>query len=142
MPQLIDYIDQIARKKKRGVLFIEFHWLDSDENNLVFNDHYDYESDKTRRRVINWLDSMKIKWLPCAEYGNEDAMVPYMGQIYIDLPFDESNVKYRCLDRYMHKRDGSPRFQTVRFCFLSLKLAMKNAYQDAPGFWEKWAANF
>jgi hypothetical protein len=99
---------------------------------------YDYESDRLRKRIINWFKESGITWIPCAEYCNENAMVP----VYIDMPYDKHDACYQRLESFLQKPDGTMRFDKVRFCFLPLKLAMKNAYQDKPGFWGKWAADF
>jgi hypothetical protein len=35
MPQVIDHIDAIARKKKRAVLYLEFHPASTDRKSVV-----------------------------------------------------------------------------------------------------------
>jgi hypothetical protein len=65
-----------------------------------------------------------------------------MGQIYIDVPYDNKDPRYQRLESFLQKPGGTMRFDKVRLCFLPLILAMKNAYQDKPGYWEQWAANF
>ncbi len=143
MPQIIDHIDAIARKKQRGVLFLEFHWQDSNcpsENDMDID--YDYNQGRLRKRIISWPKESCIAWQPCAEYCHENAIVPYMRQIYIDLPYDNNDPQYQRLASFLQKPDGPMRFDKVRFCFLPLRLAMKNSHQDKPGYWERWAANF
>jgi hypothetical protein len=48
----------------------------------------------------------------------------------------------KALHEYLEYPDGSMRFPTVRFYFLTLEIAMQNAHHDEPGFWDKWAENF
>lgn len=69
-------------------------------------------------------------------------MLPYLGNIYIDVPFDESDSKYQLVREYLEKPDGTPRDERVRFYYLPLEIAMKNAHHDEPGFWDKWAETF
>lgn len=59
MPQLIEHIDQIARKKQRTVLYLEFH-PESMFNNDDESKFYDYENEKVRDEIIANLDKLNI----------------------------------------------------------------------------------
>jgi hypothetical protein len=37
---------------------------------------------------------------------------------------------------------GTMRYENIRSYYLPLEVAMKNAYHDEPGFWERWAEDF
>ena len=69
-------------------------------------------------------------------------MRSYAGEIFIDVPFDETDSQYRKLQAFLEHADGTSRFDDVRFFVVSLALAMKNAHHDEPGFWDRWADHF
>lgn len=48
----------------------------------------------------------------------------------VDLPI------YYELNDYLKYPIGEIRFPTVRFYYLALEVAMKNAHHDEPGFWK------
>jgi len=133
MPQLIEHIDAIARQKRRAVLYLEFHpataWR-----------HYRYEADAARDAVLAWLDEHQVGWQPCGPYADPGTILPYRGQVYLDVPYDEALPAYRVLRDYLELPDGGMRHGGVRFYALPLDLAEKNAEHDDPGFWERaWA---
>ena len=66
----------------------------------------------------------------------------YLGQVYIDVTYDENLPRYRTLRDYLEYPNGSIRHDGVRFYAMSLDHAMKNAEHDEPGFWERWAEGF
>lgn len=144
MPMLIEHIDAIARKKQRDVLLIKFY---PDESNHESEDNeesdtswlsYNFEEDLRRVKVLAWLEKNKIPFQPCGEVANECSFCSYLGDIYVDVPYDEENHQYRLLRDYLENPDGTMRDENVRFCYLPLERAMKNAYHDEPGFWEKF----
>lgn len=142
MPQLIEHIDAIARKKQRGVLYVEFHpenW-GSFENDFWCG--YDYQGDKRRKTFLAWLDRNGISWQKCGPFASENGFRSYLGEIYLDVPFDESNADYQRVRDYLENPDGTLRDDNVRFYYLTLEYAMKNAHHDEPGFWDRWAENF
>jgi hypothetical protein len=133
MPQIIRYIDAIAREKQRGVLLIEFRpqafkndWLD-----------YDYQDNKRRDEVLMWLDKNNIPWEKCGPFVTKQYVLGYFGDVYIDVPYDESNEQYELVREYLENPDGSMRDPEVIFCYLALEHAMQNAHQDEPGYWDK-----
>lgn len=137
MPRLIEHIDAIARKKQRGVFILEFH---PEQWDKIFQ--YEYKSDSVRSMVIDWLDEQHIHWEPCGWFASETTIMPYLGEVYLDIQFDESCPDYLKLQKYLEHPDGSMRIENVRFCYLTLENAMRNSHHDDPGFWEQWAEAF
>ncbi len=152
MPMLIEHIDAIARKKQRGVLYLEFHSPISKNENIedeqsMFKDESSmlnvaWETFPLRRHIIEWLDAHDITWKSCGHIANTSMMMSYCGQIYIDLPYDTSLPEYQSLEQFLEFPDGKMRFPEVTFCYLSLEMAMVNAAHDEIGFWERWAEGF
>jgi len=139
MPFHIKHIDKIAREKKRDVLFLEFHPRHEHCYELAFSDPpYDYVLDKNRSGIISWLNEHQIKWESCAEYANENLITSYMGQIYIDVPYDEKDSQYCSLRGFLENPDGSIRINGIRFNLLTFEHAMKNIDFDLPGFRHGW----
>lgn len=62
----------------------------------------------------------------------------YRGQIYIDVPYDESDQTYINVKNHLENADGSPRITGVILYFLPLEIALENKHHDEPDFWEKW----
>jgi hypothetical protein len=137
MPRYIEHIDAIARKTGRGVLYLEFHPRPFKEWR-----NYQYEADATRTAVLSWFDEHEVPWTECGPFANPNQMVPYLGQVYIDIPYDDTVPDYRRVCSYLEHPDGSIRHAGVRFYVMSLDHAMENAAHDEPGFWERWAEDF
>jgi len=74
--------------------------------------------------------------------ASEDGYEGYRGQLYINLPLDETNKQYKLLDNHLMTADNKFKNEGIQFYYLPLKIAMKNTHHDEPGFWEKWAENF
>ena len=134
MPQIIEYIDKIARDKGRGVLYVAF-----DGEKFP---SFEYESWEVRKNLLKWFEANNIAVFPCGDIANETEMIAYRGQLYIDVPFDESNSDYMKVWEHLENSDDSTRIPGVTFIYLALELAMKNKHHDEPGFWENWADNF
>ncbi|WP_312548726.1 hypothetical protein [Massilia sp.] len=137
MPGLIKHIDAIARKKGRDVLYLEFHPQSYSEWR-----RYRFEGDPMRASVLSWLDAKRVSWLECGPFADPNTMAPYLGQVYLDVPYDDSLPAYRSLRDYLEHPDGAMRHPSVRFCVMPLDYAMRNAEHDEPGFWERWAEGF
>ncbi|SDC56211.1 hypothetical protein [Paraburkholderia lycopersici] len=135
MPQLLEHIDAIARKLNRDVLYLEF--LKAQRPH-----HMDYRSLESRSHIMRWLDREGIEWRECGQVASETVMRSYAGEIFINVPFDETDDQYRKLQAFLEYPDGTMRFEDVRFYVVSLQFAMKNAHHDEPGFWDRWADNF
>jgi hypothetical protein len=143
MPQIIEHIDAIARKKKRDVLFVTFHkWERDDDGIRMLDAPDDWRTYPPRQRVIEWLDSHDIPWQPCGHFANVRLMMSYAGQIYIDVPYDTSLPAYQLIERFLENPDGTMAIAGAVFCYTTLEEAQKNAEHDEPGFWEAWAEKF
>jgi hypothetical protein len=125
---LIEHIDAIARKKQRTVLHVIFH--------ARLSEPFDWEASSARRQIIAWLDAQGIDWMPCGHVANDAFLCSYRGQIYIDVPFDESHPDYRRVRDYLEHPDGTMAIDGAKFCYYPLSEAMKNAHHDAPGYWD------
>lgn len=140
MPELISHIDAIARQKGRDVLFVRFGelsehcfplWvLSRDEN------PYDWRTDPNRFELISWLDARRVGWSPCGYFADENVMLGYWGDIYVDLPFDTADPSYHELASHLEYPDGSRKITGVTLCCVTYEAALSNAHHDEPGFWE------
>lgn len=135
MPQLIEHIDAIARHQERDVLYLEFHPQDAWRT-------YRHEADPMRGTVLAWLDQHQFGWHPCGPIANPPNMLPWRGQVCLDVPYDEALQAYRTLRDYLELPDGAMRHAGVRFCVMPLKYAKRNAEHDEPGFWDRVWENF
>lgn len=162
MPMLIKHIDAIAREKQRDVLYLTFGEPEDNpkrkpederkskkpgfKNLRLRNPDYDPDTDwetlPVRKQIIDWMEANQISFQPCGAVADTNCMMPYLGQVYIDVPYDEADPVYQKLCDHLELADGSMRFAGVRFYVVDLKFAMKNAHHDEPGFWEKWAESF
>jgi len=147
MPCLIEFIDAIARKKKRGVLYIGFSpetqsGSDGEEDVGPMFPSVEWKTPPVRQPVINWLDENEIAWKPCGHIADPSVMLSYQGQIYIDLPYAQDLPEYQKLAEFLENPDGSMRLPRVEFWYLPLEIALRNAHHDEPGFWAKWAESF
>jgi len=134
MPQLIEYIDAIARQKRRAVLYVTFR-----ENGEMPRDFRHFPP---RVALIAWLDQQGIAWQECGPFADPAVLPGYRGQLYLDVPMDQNDPRYRLLCQHLEHPDGSMRIECVRFCYLPLNDAMENAHHDEPGFWDRWADKF
>jgi len=137
MPGLIEHIDAIARKEGRAMLYIEFH-------TQAFSEwrRYRYGNDPMRIEVLAWLDAQGFTWQACGSFATPDRMFPYLGQVALDVPYDECLPEYRRLRDYLEYPDGTMRHAGIRFCVMPLDYALRNVSHDAPGFWESVGENF
>lgn len=122
MPYVIEHIDEIARRLKRDVLYVEFHKLPN-----KWRMKHDYENDPRRQALLDWLDKNSIAWTFCYGFRDDSMFESYLGQVYIDLPMDESDPVYCRLRDHLENPDGSMRDDNVRFCVVRLKDARRNA---------------
>ena len=136
MPMLIDHIDAIARKKGRDVVFLDFPQEENEDPFTGFD--VDWDGLPIRKQIIAWLEQNQIAWRPCGDFADENMMIDgYRRRIYVDVPFDIGDHVYQRLQKYLETPDGASRFAGVKFCYLPLEMAMKNAHHDEPGFWER-----
>ncbi len=135
MPQLIEHVDAIARRLGRDVLFVEFGQPDPGSASVA------YQDDPSRHALLAWLDANAIAWAPAGAIASETRLDSYRGQIYIGLPYEESDPRYCQLRDHLENPDGTMRDSHVTFYVISLQLANMNVHHDEPGFWERWGEN-
>lgn len=114
MPQLLQHIDAIAREKNRDVLFVHFENFEQD----------DQGDDPIRSIVLAWLEDHDIAYQPCMGLEQEGFVDTYSGDIYIDLPFDETDPTYQKLSEYLEDDEGNMMLDGVLFYVLSLETAL------------------
>lgn len=129
MPQLIQYLDKIAREKQRDVLMLNFIDSSMDLDEVL---DMDFEQYKPFVETTAWLDANNIKWQPCTLQLN----MVLSGRIYVDVPFDQDDPVYQKLADYLENPDGSMKIEGVKFFYMPLGKAMEYAYQDEPGYWD------
>ncbi len=130
-------IDAIARQQQRDVITLLFDAIDSHDENTGFDLRYRYHQDPIRDQIIEWLDQQQISWHVCGRIADTTGCsMRYRGQIYIDLPVDETNQKFCLLRDYLDYPDGKSRFKSVILLIVTLEFAMTKAHHDEPGFWE------
>jgi len=119
MPQLIEHPETLAIRKQRDVLFVDFPELWMSE--------YDWETYSRRDRLIKFLDSQGIGWSPCAPPRSKNGTLieGYMGDIYLDVPFDSGNAHYQMLQHRLEFPDGTLRDPKVRFRLMDLTTALQ-----------------
>lgn len=115
MPQLMQHIDAIAREKNRDVLFVHFENYEENDQNL----------DSQRQNVLNWLEQNNIEYTPCMGFEEEGLIDSYLGDIYIDVPFDLENAQYQILSDYLEDEDGEMKIEGVYFFVLYLETAIE-----------------
>lgn len=115
MQPALQHIDAIAREKNRDVLFVHFE-------NFEENDQGD---DPIRSIVLAWLEDHEIAYQPCMGLEQEGYVDTYSGDIYIDIPFDETDPAYQELSEYLEDDEGNMRLDGVLFFVLSLELALE-----------------
>ena len=140
MPVLIKHIDQIARIKNRTVLFVGFE-QEEGSSLLAAPNHtnHNWKTDKNRIELIDWLNDNGIEWTMCGHFASESGWMSYQGNIYVDVPWDESDPKFVMFQQRLENSDGSPKNPLVKIWACDLEMAMKNKHHDEPGFWENWA---
>lgn len=116
MPQIIPHIDAIAREKNRDVLFIHFEHFVQDEAE---------SQDSVRQEVLAWLDANGIDFYPCMGLEEEGLVNVYAGDIYVDVPYDESDETYLMLRDLLEDEEGNMLIEGVLFFSLSLGLALE-----------------
>ena len=135
MPVVIRTLDQIAREKQRGAIFITFQkeverlpgYPDCMDYRI-----FDYERDQKRILFVKWLYENHINFEECFGCGSVRSW-RHKGQIYLDVPYDESNSQYQLLRQYIENLDGSLKDPEVAWCFLKLETAIQYEYYDYWG---------
>lgn len=134
MPRNVEPIDVIARQKQRDVLYLSFC---TPEVEGVLEKSFDWKNNSVRQQVIAWLEDNDIPYRCCHRFCVSGVLkMPYCGKLYLDVPVDSTNQHFAKLADYFEHADGSVKIDGVRFCYLPLYVAMKNAHQDEPGTWD------
>lgn len=115
MPQLIQHIDAIAREKNRDVLFLHFE-------NFIEDQDLD---DNVRDSILAWLDHHGIAYSPCMGLEDDSLVDSYLGDIYIDLAYDETDSTYQVLKNHLEDEEGNMKVEGVLFFVLSLEVALE-----------------
>lgn len=131
MPRILKTLDQIAREKQRAVLFVSFYKHGTSILELLDSD-WDYEQCHERIVFIQWLEKNNINFEECFR----SSSMPYFGEIYLDVPYDELNPQYQLLSQYLENPDGSLKDPDVAWYFMPLDMAMKYKHHDDPENWE------
>jgi hypothetical protein len=74
--------------------------------------------------------------------AREDGWESYRGQLYLDVPIDDTNEKYQLICNHMDNPDGTFKIPGVESWIFPLEKALENKHHDEPGFWDRWAENF
>lgn len=109
------HIDEIAREQQRDVLFIHF------ENYIEDQDLEDNERDQ----ILAWLEEQSIAYEPCMGLAEDGLIDSYLGDIYVDVPFDSSNPQYQALSNLLEDEEGEMKIEGVLFFVLSLDVALE-----------------
>lgn len=145
MPQLIEHIDAIGRKKNRDVLMVKVIPVDygpSDKELSPFEEFsrlFDYESNTFRSEFINWLDKVGIVYLECLGFATDYDISSYTGDLYLDVPFDLEHLQYKLLESHLENSDGSNRIPGIYFCYCPLEDSLENSHHDELGYWKSVA---
>jgi len=133
MPQLIKPIDKISREKKIDVLFLSF--FDEDEN-IDYN--FNWEESNVRKKVIKWLDENNIEYYPCQIFWQDGLIdLRYIGNLYLDVPFDLNNNIYKKIDKYFENLDNILKRKRPIFFYVPYDYAMKNSHHDDDEYFNK-----
>lgn len=136
MPQILTPIEQIAKEKHRGVLFITFYpRRTAADLEAMTEQELDEEASRRwywgdcpkRKRVVEWLDENLIAWTECdtSRYQGATVYLTYEGSIYIDVPYDLENEAYLKIQDYLETPDGKMKDPDVVFWYLPLERALK-----------------
>ena len=119
MPELIQYLDEIARRKKRDVLMVSFHEL----QDLMSLDREVYAP---RIEFIDFLNKHKIKWEKCAPPRSGSGwIIGYFGDIYLNIPFDQEDPGYQLVQKRLEFKNGSPRDKRILWYLHPLSEAIR-----------------
>jgi len=144
MSRVLQTLDQIARKKQRDVMYITFHKKpESESANAIDSEEFssfDWQGCASRKEAISFLEEHQIPYQMCFDAQPTGGVLvlamPYKGQIYIDMPYDQTDELCNKLEGYLENQDGSPKLPDVYLWLYPLEMAMKNAEHDEPGFWD------
>jgi hypothetical protein len=129
MPMILNNIDRIAYKKQRDVLYVTFH----DSYNDIFNREegtlkFHYEDCIPRQQLIEWLEEHGIGFSACFGFSSRSGVIslPYLGELYLDVPFDENNPQYKLLFNHLENPDGTMKIEGIIWYYFPLDKAIEN----------------
>ena len=129
MPQVIQHIDAIAREKERDVLFIHFEEFEHGA------------AHSKRQELISWLEQNEIPYKECMGLEEESVIESYMGDLYIDVPFDIANPLFNKLSEHLEDEEGEMKIDGVLFFTLSYELALEIEADRQAEFEEGFGAD-
>lgn len=129
MPQVIQHIDAIAREKERDVLFIHFEEFEHGATN------------SKRQELMTWLEQNEIPYQECMGLEEESVIESYMGDLYIDVPFDIANPLFNKLSEHLEDEEGEMKIDGVLFFTLSYELALEIEADRQAEFEEGFGAD-
>lgn len=126
MPQIIRTIDEIAREKRRDVIYVQFH-------NFSTGFVADYRTNPSREAIISWLDENRIAYIPCGGFDSGCIVEGYDGELYIDVPIDENDDDFFKLCKWFLPEEGKRRYESAWLFYLPLAVALLNCDGTGPG---------
>lgn len=147
-PIVLRTLDQIAREKQQDALFVIFHKIfhksSEEQRGLSLVSHqrepylpydpryidtscFDYVRCHERQLFVQWLYENNINFEECWGFGSVRTY-RHKGQIYIDVPYDESNSQYQLISQYLENPDGSLKDPSIAWYVLKLEIA--TLYKD------------
>jgi hypothetical protein len=58
---------------------------------------------------IEHIDAHGVPWTACGPFADPRVMAPYLGQVYIDVPYDDALPEYQVVRDYLEHADGTMR---------------------------------
>ena len=110
MVELISYIDDIARRLGRDVMYITF-------DRRVYEGPP--ESWPARNELIAWCQQHNIETRPCAGFSTSEWENSYAGQLYVDLEYSPENAKFKLLDQHLENPESGTKIEGVHFLLLT-----------------------
>jgi len=127
MPMILQTLDEIACEKQRDVLCISFHnplhlrKAEQLQARMESNPE-GWEDYPPRKAIMQWLAKRSVSYKPCYPMLDHGWIaLPYMGHIYVDVPYDLEHPQYRLLAEHLEDAQGNAKIEGVFFCFLPLK---------------------
>lgn len=123
MPQILRTIDEIAIAQGRDVLFLKFFLDRKPLEDFPTAD--DIASHTSRNVIMAWLNQRGIDFEECFHIDSGHIIHPYVGELYLDIPFDETLSNYQALASFLEDESGRCRFEYTEFFCLPLASAEK-----------------
>ena len=95
MPQLVRFIDEIARERAAPVLLLEF----SDGLGMMAADR------AKRQEVLDRLDAAQIAWEACGPPANS-GWLSYLGHIALEVRYEPGGPAYEAVRRMFEDEGG------------------------------------